>query len=312
MYPTLYHVFYDWFGLDWTWMKMLNSFGFFVAIAFIAANYTLTLEMKRKEKQGLLIGGKRKVVTGGAPNMWDIFSGSLLMFVVGWKLTFLIVNASQLFVSGVSPQSIIFSSQGYVPLGLLLAVLYALYQYNKEKKKQLDKPVIKEESYSVAEYTGTITFLAAVGGFIGAKLFHLFENPDELKEFFAHPSLNGFIAGLTVYGGLIVGSVVVLTWAKMKKMPMLVLSDAATPGMMLAYGIGRMGCHVSGDGDWGVVNSAPKPSYLSWLPDWAWSYDYPNNVLSEGVPMASGTFEDYGMHLQPGVFPTPLYEIIMA
>ena len=49
MYPTLYHVFYDWFGVEWSWAKMLNSFGFFVALAFIAASYTLTLELKRKD-----------------------------------------------------------------------------------------------------------------------------------------------------------------------------------------------------------------------------------------------------------------------
>ena len=312
MYPTLYHVFYDWLGLDWSWMKMLNSFGFFVALAFIAANYTLTLEIKRKEALGFIKGGVRKVIRGGAPNLTDIFTASLLFFIVGWKLIYLLVNASELFQDGASPQAIIFSSKGYFPLGILFAIGFAVYRYNKDKKTQLDKPIISEETFSATEYTGTITFLAAAGGFVGAKMFHLFENPDELKAFFAHPSLNGFIAGLTVYGGLIVGTVVVISWAKMKKIPLLVLSDAATPGMMLAYGIGRMGCHVSGDGDWGVVTSATKPSFLSWLPDWAWSYDYPNNVLNEGEPLVNGAFSDYGMHLVPGVFPTPLYEIFMA
>ena len=68
--------------------------------------------------------------------------------------------------------------------------------------------------------------------------------------------------------------------------------------MMLAYGIGRMGCHTSGDGDWGIENLAPKPDWLSWLPDWAWAYDYPNNVR--------------GITLPHPVWPTPLYEVVMA
>jgi len=309
MYPTIYHVFLDWFGVEWNWAKMLNSFGFFVALAFIAASYTLTLELKRKEKDGLIKGFTRKVTQGGAPNLTDVVFSGMLGFLVGWKVIYLVMNASVLFNGAHSPQAIIFSKAGNVWLGLLLGGAYAYYRYYEQKKKQLPTPIVKEEYASAAEYTGTITFLAALGGLLGAKMFHLFENPDELVEFFTRPSLEGFISGLTVYGGLIVGSIVVLTWAYRKKLNLLVLSDAATPGMMLAYGIGRMGCQTSGDGDWGVVNTAPNPG---WLPDWAWSYDYPNNVNGVGEVMTSGGWDGYGTHLVPGVFPTPLYEIVAA
>jgi prolipoprotein diacylglyceryltransferase len=312
MYPTLYHVFYDWFGVEWSWAKMLNSFGFFVALAFIAASYTLTLELKRKETLGLIKGGVRKVVIGGAPNMLDIFFSGLMGFILGWKVIYLLVNSDRLFNGVNSPQHIIFSKSGYPLLGLLVGGGYAYYRYYTEKKKQLPQPQEKMEAFSAGEYTGTITFLAAIGGLAGAKLFHLFENPAELREFFTHPSLESFISGLTVYGGLIMGAIVVLTFAKMKKIPMLVLSDAATPGMILAYGIGRMGCHTSGDGDWGIENLSPKPGLLSWLPDWAWSYDYPNNVNRVGEFMTSDQYAGYGTHLVPGVFPTPLYEIVAA
>jgi prolipoprotein diacylglyceryltransferase len=312
MYPTLYHAFYDWFGVEWSWAKMLNSFGFFVALAFIAASYTLTLELKRKESLGLIKGGVRKVIVGGAPNMMDIFFSGLMGFILGWKVIYLLVNSSRLFNGVNSPQHIIFSKSGYPLLGLLVGGGYAYYRYYTEKKKQLPQPEEKMETFSAGEYTGTITFLAAIGGLAGAKLFHLFENPAELREFFTHPSLESFISGLTVYGGLIVGALVVLTFAKMKKLPALVLADAATPGMILAYGIGRMGCHTSGDGDWGIENLSPKPEWLSWLPDWAWSYDYPNNVNRVGEFMSSDQYSGYGTHLVPGVFPTPLYEIIAA
>ena len=51
--------------------------------------------------------------------------------------------------------------------------------------------------------------------------------------------------------------------------------------LFLTYGIGRNGCHFSGD-DWGIVLSN-QPDWW-FLPDWMWSYNYPNNVINEGIP----------------------------
>jgi prolipoprotein diacylglyceryltransferase len=150
-----------------------------------------------------------------------------------------------------------------------------------------------------------------------------------LVEFFRHPSFNSFISGLTVYGGLIFGSIGVLLYARSKGVNGWHLSDAAAPGMILGYGIGRIGCQVSGDGDWGIANASPKPGWLSWLPDWMWAYDYPNNVNYDvNYPQYLGElndtnvlpitdpnvpcFDGYCTHLDPMVFPTPVYETIMA
>jgi len=73
--------------------------------------------------------------------------------------------------------------------------------------------------------------------------------------------------------------------------------DAAAPAMMLGYAIGRIGCQVSGDGDWGsAANLAQKPD---WLPLWTWAQTYDNNVV--GAVIAA-----------PGVYPTPMYEALMA
>jgi prolipoprotein diacylglyceryltransferase len=82
--------------------------------------------------------------------------------------------------------------------------------------------------------------------------------------------------------------------------------------LLLAYGIGRLGCQFSGDGDWGIPSVSPPPSALAWLPHWFWSFDYPNNVIGAGVRMASGGYPGYGMHLVPPVYPTPLYESLAA
>ena len=119
-------------------------------------------------------------------------------------------------------------------------------------------------------------------------------------------------SGLTFYGGLIVGGISVLVLAKKRGIPFLHMLDVGGPAMMLSYGTGRIGCHVSGDGDWGIVNTAPKPNWLSFLPDWMWRYDYPNNVNSIGVPLPNCNELQHCNHLDPMVFPTPFYETVMA
>ena len=55
MYPNLYYVFKDWFGVQLNALKILNTFGLMVALAFVAAAVVLSAELKRKEKQGLLL-----------------------------------------------------------------------------------------------------------------------------------------------------------------------------------------------------------------------------------------------------------------
>ena len=76
---------------------------------------------------------------------------------------------------------------------------------------------------------------------------------------------------------------------------------------MLAYALGRIGCQVSGDGDWGIPNLHAKP--LSFIPDWCWAYRYPNNVVGEGIPI-SGCTGPYCNQLPIPVYPTALYEIV--
>ena len=73
--------------------------------------------------------------------------------------------------------------------------------------------------------------------------------------------------------------------------------DAVSPALMLAYAIGRIGCQISGDGDWGIAaDLAAKPG---WLPDWLWAQTYDGNI--------AGVLID-----PPGVYPTPIYESVMA
>lgn len=161
--------------------------------------------------------------------------------------------------------------------------------------KDPKKKRTREQNASPAELIGTVTTIAIVMGVIGAKVFHILEN---LDQFFADPL--GMIfstGGLTFYGGLIFAGVAIAWYVRKKGVPVGAVADAVAPGLILAYGIGRIGCHLAGDGDWGIEsNLAAKPG---WLPTWLWAETYPNNILNVHIP-------------EPGVYPTPLYEFAMA
>ena len=152
-----------------------------------------------------------------------------------------------------------------------------------------------------------ILFLCGIIGFAGALLFAKLEN---LHGLFTHP-LRWLLTynGLTYFGGLIFGALTYLVITHRKGISLAVAADIGSPGMMLAYGVGRIGCHLSGDGDWGTVHSAPKPGWLSWMPDWAWGCRYPHNVIHQGayIPGCAGNF---CTELVNPVYPTSLYEAV--
>ena len=145
------------------------------------------------------------------------------------------------------------------------------------------------------ELVSNLTVVVMVAGVVGARLFHILENID---QFFASPSSMIFSrSGLSVFGGLILGTSAGLVFVRRWNLPVRPMLDAVAPAMMLGYAIGRLGCQISGDGDWGTrANMALKPD---WLPTWVWAQTYDNNIYGEVIAM-------------PGVYPTPIYESAMA
>jgi prolipoprotein diacylglyceryltransferase len=151
-------------------------------------------------------------------------------------------------------------------------------------------------------HAGEAGFVAAWSGFAGAKVLYLMEHPSS----FAKPTLAGF----SMYGGLIFAGAMVMRYFIRNGITFWPAVDSAALGVFVAYAIGRLGCHFSGDGDWGIVNTSPKPGFL---PHWLWAYDYPNNVAHLGVPLKSGTcFPSYCTQLRPAVFPTSVYEFFLV
>ena len=304
MYPNISYLINDLFGI---YIPLpIQTFGFFVALAFIFSSWTLALELKRKEKIGLIKAVKHTKLIGQKISITQLISAACIGFVLGYKLLYAALNYSE-FVG--NPQAVILSTEGHLMGGLLGATLNAFLKHREYKKQELDQPKTVSETVHPYQLVGNITLIAAVAGILGAKIFHNLENID---DFLADPigQLLSF-SGLTFYGGLICGAIAVIYYAKKYGINYKIISDAAAPGLMLAYGIGRMGCHFSGDGDWGITNLAPKPEWLSFIPDWAWAYTYPNNVINAGVPI-EGCVGPYCNELLYPVFPTPIYEIVMA
>tara|TARA_B110001450_G_scaffold167001_1_gene155708 strand:+ start:647 stop:1801 length:1155 start_codon:yes stop_codon:yes gene_type:complete len=304
MYPTISHLIEDLFGINIP--LPIQTFGFWVAIAFLAASYVIKIELQRKEKEGKISIIKIKKIVGLKLKSIDIGIALFSGFLIGFKLIEAILNYEDLVAD---PQSFILSIRGNLFGGILFAIL-SLYNKQKENKKQeLEKPKEVDQEIHPYELVGNITIIAAVSGIIGAKIFHNLEN---IQDFLADPigQIMAF-SGLTFYGGLICGAISVVMYCRKYKLNVLHLIDSAAPALMLAYGVGRIGCQMSGDGDWGVVNLKPKPEWLNSFPDWIWSYDFPNNVINAGIYIDGCTGRFCSVLPQP-VWPTALYEVIMC
>ena len=303
MYPGLSDILNDFFGTHFT-SSFPPTFGTLVALSFLLGSWTLGLELNRKEKSGLLNPIKKSIITGQSANTSELFWNGLFGFLIGYKIIYAFLNNDEFFKN---PQQIILSLKGNWIAGLLVGGIFVWLKYREKEKEKLAEPKLIEQTIYPHQMLSEITMAAAIGGLIGAKIFHLLEYWD---DFTADP-LGMFFSGsgLTMYGGLIVGTIAVLWYGKKNNIPPIHLCDAAAPGLMLAYGTGRIGCQLAGDGDWGIVNTQPKPSILSFLPDWVWSFRYPNNVINEGIPI-EGCTGHHCYQLAEGVFPTPLYESI--
>ena len=136
MYPNLYYAFKDLFGVEWTGLRFINSFGFFVALAFIAAAFVITLELKRKESEGLLHAEDVKIEVGKPATIGELLVNFFLGFILGFKILGLFFSDSSL---KDDPQQFIFSGEGSWPAGIILGLLFAGLKWREKNRQKLPK-----------------------------------------------------------------------------------------------------------------------------------------------------------------------------
>lgn len=309
MYPDLSYLFHDLIGTaPDNWLSVLKTFGVFLILAFIASAYVLNLELKRKEKEGLLQGFTEKERIGFPATWQEIATNALFGFIIGFKLPYIAQHFQEF---RPDPASIILSAKGTWLWGIVAAAIFGFFKYWDTNKRAIAKPHIREVNVLPHHRIGDITILAAISGIIGARLFSIIESEENIKAFIKDPLdqlLSG--SGLAIYGGLIVAFIAVYYYVYKKGMKPIYVMDAVAPALIMGYAVGRLGCQFSGDGDWGIVNNAPPPSWW-FLPDWAWAFKYPHNVLNDGIPIEGCTW-DYCRQLGEAVYPTPLYETFFS
>jgi phosphatidylglycerol:prolipoprotein diacylglycerol transferase len=152
---------------------------------------------------------------------------------------------------------------GFLACGLVIA----------RRLRELDKPV---------DWSYEIVFAALVGGVVGARGYYLIQNYSQVKHDLLGSVFSG--SGLVWYGGAIGGAIGVIAWARWRDVLELATFDMCATVLALGYAIGRIGCQVSGDGDYGIRSSLP------------WAMGYPHGT----VPTAPGVT----------VQPTPIYETV--
>jgi phosphatidylglycerol:prolipoprotein diacylglycerol transferase len=127
-----------------------------------------------------------------------------------------------------------------------------------------------------------IVFAALIGGIVGARGYYIVQNYSQVKHDLLGSVFSG--SGLVWYGGAIGGAVGVVAWMRWRQALQLRMLDMCATGLALGYGIGRIGCQVAGDGDYGIRSSLP------------WAMGYPHGTLPTPP----------GVRVQP----TPIYETV--
>ncbi len=313
MYPDLSYLFHGLIGTaPDNWLSIFKTFGFFLAIAFLASAIVFSIELRRKAQEGVYQPDKVTVTEGGPAGVMEIAMNALVGLLLGGKGWY----AAQHFEAfRHDPASVILSGKIAWGAGIVGALALGGLTWWDARRKQKATPVVRTVTVFPHDRISELTVWAAVGGILGAKLFDLFDN----WESFLNDPIGSLTSGggLAFFGGLVLGFLAVVAYMYRHKIPFWPTADAVSPALATGYGVGRIGCQLSGDGDWGIVNNAPKPGWMGFLPDWMWSYNYPHNVLNtpHTDPVPSVGIEnctwDYCYQLSEPVFPTPLYEILM-
>ncbi len=305
MYPTISFFLQDFFGIDLP--LPIRTFGFFLALAFFFAGLIAYRGFRRLEKQGLLEGTIKEEWIGLPVKPFDLLLNAFFGFLVGYKLVYMVSNWVAF---SNRPEDFLLNFEGSLIGGIIFSLIFAALHYYEKQSQRLPEPKLVKRTLNPSDRLGDMIVIAAITGILGAKIFTWIGDP---QSFFAHPleSLLSF-SGLTFYGGLICAALALIVYTQRLKIPLGHFADVGALGVIVGYAVGRLGCHFSGDGDWGIVNEHATTHWLSFLPDWMWAYTYPNNVIEAGTVTIPGCVGEFCKALAAPVYPTSVYEFLMG
>jgi phosphatidylglycerol:prolipoprotein diacylglycerol transferase len=185
-----------------------------------------------------------------------------------------------------------FTVYGY---GLMLALGFIIGSYllvSEFKRRKLDPTI-----------ANNVTLIALIAGVSGSKILYLIEN----LPLFVHDPIGMTFnpGGLTYYGGFILATFSIYLYGKKKRIKFYTIADAISPGLMLGYGIARIGCHLAGDGDYGFPTTLP----------WGTNYSngtYPPSIAFQDFPEITSQFPGGIVPNNIPCHPTPVYEFIIC
>jgi phosphatidylglycerol:prolipoprotein diacylglycerol transferase len=182
-----------------------------------------------------------------------------------------------------------------VALGLICAAY--IFQADFDRRGMTTKATLSPLFPSIPLDAFTIITIAGLSGILASKVYSALESP---ATFRAHPFAVLFDRyGFTWFGGFIGGMAALLLLGKRTGYPLLQFLDACSPAASFGYAIGRMGCLLSGDGDYGTPTTLP------------WGMSFPNGLVpTTGVMPTPGPCVLYGWPENCKVHPTPIYEFL--
>lgn len=167
-----------------------------------------------------------------------------------------------------------------VAIGMLVAAYLLQFDINRHREQFIEHGYLKDvDKKSQGDEAFLIIGIIGISGLVGARLYSVLESP---RELLANPAVLISRYGFTWSGALITTLVSMVLLARHFDIPMLEFMDLCSPPAALGYAIGRIGCLLSGDGDYGVPTSLP------------WGMSFPNGI----VPTMDR------------VHPTPIYEFL--
>src|SRR6184192_2508995 len=168
-----------------------------------------------------------------------------------------------------------------VATGLLVAAYVLQADFDRRRESFLKRGYLQETKEPSHHDEGFLIIgIAGISGLVGARLYHVLESP---RDLIADPSLLISRFGFAWFGGFIGGFIALFFLARHYRIPVLEFMDLCSPAAAVGYAIGRIGCLLSGDGDYGIPTKLP------------WGMSFPNGV----VPTTER------------VHPTPLYEFFI-